>query len=57
MFEMKTECLNFEDNCLKFEDYSLNLIHFSSFIDFIPYGTSVQNNYIQYIQYLQNIEV
>ena len=27
MFEMKSECLNFEDNCLKFEDYSLNLIH------------------------------
>ena len=26
MFEMKSECLNFEDNCLKFEDYSLNLI-------------------------------
>ena len=26
MFEMKTECLNFEDYCLKFEDYSLNLI-------------------------------
>ena len=21
MFEMKTECLNFEDNCLKFEDF------------------------------------
>ena len=26
MYEMKTECLNFEDNCLKFEDNSLNLI-------------------------------
>ena len=32
MSEMKTECLNFEDNCLKFEDYSLNLIQlFSEF--------------------------
>ena len=32
MFEMKTECLNFENNCLKFEDYSLNLIQpFSDF--------------------------